>query len=228
MKLVALDMAGTTIDEQGLVYKALRACVEERGVTINDDEFHAAMGRRKDHAIANLLELSGETPTSSDVQAAYERFSQLLEQFYISTPPRPIEGVEKALIEFQELGVRVALTTGFSATVASNILQGLEWSVGGESSMIDAVVTADTVAAGRPAPYMIHSAMQATGVVDVRDVAVAGDTMADLLAGWRSGAKVVAGVLTGETPRSVLEEQPRTHILASVTELPAVVRNIVD
>lgn len=221
MKLAALDMAGTTVNEQGLVYKALRQAVEERDVTVSDADFLAAMGTRKDTAIAHLLTLGGVDVNKDIIRDAYHRFTTLLQEFYDATPPQAIDGVEGAFATLRDAGVKVALTTGFSAEVATGILERLGWTVGGSSAVVDAVITADTVAAGRPAPYMIHHAMEITGVDDVRDVAAAGDTIADLLAGTRSGASVVAGVLTGETPKDVLAQQPHTHLLASVADLPA-------
>ena len=47
-----------------------------------------------------------------------------------------------------------------------------------------------------------------------------GDTTSDLVAGTRSGALVVAGVLTGAHSAEELAEAPHTHLLASVQELP--------
>jgi len=54
----------------------------------------------------------------------------------------------------------------------------------------------------------------------VADVAVAGDTASDLLAGHRAGASVVVGVLTGAHDRATLEAAPHTHIIDSIADLP--------
>jgi phosphoglycolate phosphatase-like HAD superfamily hydrolase len=56
---------------------------------------------------------------------------------------------------------------------------------------------------------------------DVRELAVAGDTRSDIESGLRAGAGLVAGVLTGGTPREELAAVGATHVLDSVTELPA-------
>jgi phosphoglycolate phosphatase-like HAD superfamily hydrolase len=58
-------------------------------------------------------------------------------------------------------------------------------------------------------------------VDDVAAVAVAGDTVSDLVAGTRAGAAIVAGVLTGAHDRAALAGAPHTHILTSIAELPA-------
>ncbi|MGG8405615.1 haloacid dehalogenase, partial [Streptomyces sp. 12297] len=51
-------------------------------------------------------------------------------------------------------------------------------------------------------------------------LAVAGDTSYDMLSGRRSGAGLVAGVLTGAHGRDALERHGATHVLASIAQLP--------
>ncbi len=114
-------------------------------------------------------------------------------------------------------GIRIALTTGFDDAVATPLLDSLGWRVG---DLLDAVVTTSDVPAGRPAPYLIHRAMERTGVVDVRQVLAAGDTIVDLQAARNAGV-IGVGVLTGQLSRAQLSEHPHHHILASVAALPA-------
>ncbi len=70
---------------------------------------------------------------------------------------------------------------------------------------------------------MILTAVIRLEIGDVRQVAVVGDTASDLLAGWRAGAGIVAGVLTGAHGRTDFEAVPHTHILESVTDLSGLV-----
>ena len=67
---------------------------------------------------------------------------------------------------------------------------------------------------------MILTAVLRLRIDDVAEVAVAGDTTSDLIAGMRSGASIVAGVLTGAHSAEELAEAPHTHLLGSVRELP--------
>jgi len=75
------------------------------------------------------------------------------------------------------------------------------------------------VSAGRPAPYLIHHAMELTGVTEVGRVLAAGDTVVDLLAAHNAGV-IGVGVLTGALTRAQLAEHPHDHILQSVAALP--------
>ncbi len=233
IELVACDMAGTTIDEHGDVYVALARSVQETGASTDDDAVQEWMGADKIEAITALIERGGGTPTAEIVCGAFARFKQLLAEFYAANPPEPLEGVEDAIRTLQSRGVKVVLTTGFSRDVAEPLLERLGWTVtgnghdpAGQGLVLDAVICADDVAAGRPAPYMIHRAMELTGTQDVRHVLAAGDTANDLLAATRAGA-VAVGVLTGKLGRSALGQYPHHHILAGVKDIPALMERLI-
>jgi phosphonatase-like hydrolase len=218
--LVALDMAGTTIDDHGSVYLALTRSVEETGATVAESDLQQWMGTDKVTAIGALMRLGGQQPEPDRVAAAFERFRVILADSYRKTPPVALPGVEDALVELRGRGIRIALTTGFSDDIAQALLASLGWTVGdGDGHLLDAVVTTSQVRAGRPAPYLIHHAMELTGVTDVRAVLAAGDTVVDLLAAHNAGV-IGVGVLTGALGRAQLAEHPHDHILHSVAALP--------
>ncbi|TVU66713.1 phosphonatase-like hydrolase [Paenarthrobacter nitroguajacolicus] len=218
IQLVACDMAGTTIDEHGDVYVALARCVEETGVATTPESVQEWMGADKVEAITALIEAGGGTVDQATVAAAFVRFKELLVEFYDANPPVALDGVEDAFRELRGKGVKVALTTGFSRDVAEPLLERLGWRVD-DDSLLDAVVCSDDVAAGRPAPHMIHRAMELTGVQDVRAVLAAGDTVNDLAAANNAGVTAV-GVLTGKLGRVDLAAHPHHHILDGVKDIP--------
>jgi phosphoglycolate phosphatase len=218
--LVALDMAGTTIDDHGSVYVALTKSVEETGASVAEADLQRWMGADKVTAIGALMALGGEEPTDARVAVAFERFRQILAAYYLDNPPVALPGVEDALVELAGRGILISLTTGFSTDVAAPLLESLGWTTGpGSDHLLDAVVTTTDVKAGRPAPYLIHHAMELTGVQDVRRVLAAGDTVVDLLAAHNAGV-IGVGVLTGALSRAQLAEHPHDHILQSVAALP--------
>ncbi|MEQ4520242.1 phosphonatase-like hydrolase [Pseudarthrobacter sp. B907] len=220
IKLVALDMAGTTVDEHGDVYVALARCVEETGAVTTPEDIQQWMGADKAEAISALILRGGGRPSPEIVAAAFARFKILLGSAYDSRPPAPLDGVEEAFGELRSMGVKVALTTGFSGDVAWPLLARLGWRLASDGGMLDAVVCSDQVRAGRPAPYMIHRAMELTETRDVRSVVAAGDTIADLAAAHNAGVTAV-GVLTGKLGRQALEQRPHHYILDGVKDLPA-------
>jgi phosphonatase-like hydrolase len=116
------------------------------------------------------------------------------------------------------------LNTGFYRQVTEIILRSLGWREG----QVDAVICGDEVPRGRPAPYMIFRAMEATGTIEVRRVTVVGDTPLDLLAGMHAGTGGVVGVLSGSHGIEDLGRVGHTHIIPSVAELPALLESAFD
>lgn len=217
--LAALDIAGTTVEEGSAVYSALHDAVRRHGSTADVADVARWMGADKRTAIRALLERGGDPDA---VEPAFADFERLLREAYDATPPTPMPGVLDAFAVLRDHGARIALTTGFSADVTGLLLERLGWTEG----VVDTVVTTDDVPAGRPAPYMVHRAMERTGATSVARVLTVGDTVLDLEAGTNAGAGLVIGVLSGGVPRAVLEAAPHTHVVDSVADLPALLGSV--
>nr|WP_042194705.1 phosphonatase-like hydrolase [Kibdelosporangium sp. MJ126-NF4]CEL21489.1 phosphonoacetaldehyde hydrolase [Kibdelosporangium sp. MJ126-NF4]CTQ95944.1 phosphonoacetaldehyde hydrolase [Kibdelosporangium sp. MJ126-NF4] len=209
IELAVFDIAGTTVDEHGAVYRAL---AEATGVS--EEDVVPWMGADKTEAIFALLGQSGKVVTGDVVADTYQDFRRRLAEAYELKPPVALPGVPETIGRLRASGVKVALTTGFDRDVTTSILSTLKW-----EDRVDAVVCTDDVPAGRPAPYMIFRAMEATGVVDVSRVLVAGDTTRDLEAGTNAGARMVVGVLTGGQDAATLGAVRHTHLLPGVADL---------
>jgi phosphonatase-like hydrolase len=95
------------------------------------------------------------------------------------------------------------------------LLTALQW-----RDAVDAVVCGDDVQQGRPAPYLIFHAMEATGTTNVQQVMNVGDTVLDLQAGHNADVRWNIGVLSGAHAREQLEQAPHTHLLPSIAALP--------
>lgn len=215
--LVALDMAGTTLDEGGMVYDVLQASVADAiGQPVPSELVTAWKGTSKEEAAVGMLTGLGHDASPQTVSTLMADFTERITLAYRETPPKPIPGVEEMFATLRSRGVKIALQTGYSARIADAILSGVGWSVG---ETIDALVTSDAVAASRPAPYLIFHCMEATGVTDVRRVLAAGDTPNDLGAGTNAGCGYVVGVATGSFTHEQLAVHPHTHLLDSTASL---------
>ncbi|MGN6607281.1 MAG: phosphonatase-like hydrolase [Jatrophihabitans sp.] len=207
--LAVLDIAGTTVEEHGLVYEVLAEAVRGQGGRPSADEVAAWMGADKRTAITALLDGRG------DVDAAFADFRTRLERSYRERPPQALPGVEDVIAALRKDGVRVALTTGFDRDVTELVLGAVGWG----DDLLDAVVCTEDVPAGRPAPYMVFQAMQRTGATDVRRVLVAGDTPRDVSSGLNAGAGLVVGVRSGGVDDAALLLDPRVRLLDSLADL---------
>jgi len=215
IKLVVLDMAGTTVRDAGQVPQAFVSALAAHGVVVKPQAISNLRGASKRQAILDLL------PDSADREAqahrVYATFVEHLARAFENSV-EPVPGAPAAISMLRIRGVRVALNTGFDRETTDLLLEALGWRQG----FVDAVVCGDEVAQGRPAPFMIFRCMESTGVADVRSVAVAGDTVLDLQAGHNAGVALNIGVLSGAHDRSRMQNCPHTHLLDSVADIPAV------
>lgn len=217
VSLLSLDMAGTTIDEGGLVYELLARCVaDELGSPVPEDVLAPWTGTDKTEAIRGLLTALGGDPARTD--AVYAVFAAQLDEAYAAATPTVFPGVREAIASLRVAGVKVALQTGYTLPVAEGLLAKVGWEVGVD---IDALATSELVSASRPAPYLVFRTMELTGIRSVDEVLVAGDTPNDLAAGIAARARFVVGVRTGAGTPADLGRARHTHLLDSVADIPA-------
>ncbi|AHI00250.1 phosphonatase-like hydrolase [Kutzneria viridogrisea] len=216
ISLAVLDMAGTTVADDGLVERAFTEAIGAVGVSERDDRFpdmlahvRATMGQSKIVVFRALLAEDLAQQANSAFEQAYSR---LVGQGLCE----PVPGAEQAIRGLRARGVKVAFTTGFARPTQDAILDALGW-----RDLADLALTPGDAGRGRPYPDMVLTCLLRLGIEDVREVAVAGDTPSDVLSGRRAGASVVAGVLTGAGTAAELSGAGATHVLDSVADLPA-------
>ncbi|NUK00257.1 HAD hydrolase-like protein [Streptomyces lunaelactis] len=209
-------MAGTTVADGGLVEQAFAAAAQRVGAEPDAmpgmlDYVRATMGESKISVFRHLF--GAEAKAQAANTAFEEAYGELVDGGRIA----PIPGAREAVDELRAQGRTVVLTTGFARTTQDAILAALGW-----QDLVELTLCpADAGGRGRPYPDMVLAAFLRTGAVDgVQQIAVAGDTSYDMLSGVRSGAGIVAGVLTGAHDKRKLEQHGATHVLGSVAELP--------
>ncbi|MCK7627947.1 HAD family hydrolase [Streptomyces sp. RS10V-4] len=220
-------MAGTTVADGGLVELAFDAAARHMGVEPGSPRHaeqlahvRATMGESKISVFRHLFADPGGDPDATEDAA--RRANRAFETAYGALVDAgriaPVPGARAAIEALRDAGRTVVLTTGFARTTQDALLGALGW----HDLVPLTLCPADAGGRGRPYPDMVLSALLRTGAADdVRHVAVAGDTSYDMLAGRRSGATVVAGVLTGAHDTGRLTAAGATHVLGSVAELPA-------
>jgi len=214
IQLLVLDMAGTTIDEDNVVYKTLTKAVNDYGYKVTLDKvLELCAGMEKAEAIKNLLEnIGGNT---EDTEAIFENFSDELALAYNDLNVKPIAGVEEFLLKVKAEGKKVVLNTGYTQKIAQQLLQKLNWKA---DKHYDALITADDVSESRPSPEMIILAMSKFGITDPGEVLKAGDSCIDIQEGKNAGCGMTIAVLSGAQTRAQLELALPDHILNTLSE----------
>ncbi|SCD95923.1 phosphonatase-like hydrolase [Streptomyces sp. DfronAA-171] len=222
IRLVVLDMAGTTVADGGLVERAFEAAAAELGVAPGSADHEAklayvraTMGESK---ISVFRHLFGDEDSARRANTVFEKaYGALIGEGLVT----PVDGAREAIGELTADGRTVVLTTGFARATQDAILDALGW----RDLAALTLCPADAGGRGRPYPDMVLEAFLRTRATDdVRQVAVAGDTAYDMASGVHAGAGAVVGVLTGAHEREALREAGATHVIASVSELPALLR----
>ncbi|MEU4548850.1 HAD-IA family hydrolase [Nonomuraea dietziae] len=220
IKLVCLDLAGTTIGDIATVERAFAEAIATQGIVPGTGAYARAMVHvHRSRGCPKIEVFRGIFPgNEAQAQAANLTFERSYEGAIERAGLVPMPGVVEVFDKLRGAGLHVALVTGFSRTTLSRVLSVLGW-----HDKVDLAICPEDAGRGRPWPDMILHAVLRLGIEDVRQVAVVGDSENDILAGRRSGASVVAGLMTGVHSRDRLVNGGATHLLHSLVELPEVV-----
>ncbi len=218
IELACLDMAGTTVGDDGVVERAFTVAAGAVGIVPGSAAFAKAMtvvretmGQAKIEVFRLIL---SEEETAQRANRAFEHaYADLVASGAVQPLPEAVD----VLGALRDAGLKVCLTTGFAPATRDALLAHLGW-----EPLVDLVLSPADAGRGRPYPDMIQLAARTLGVDDPAAVAVAGDTPSDVQAGVAAGASVVAGVLTGTGTREELEAAGATHVLTTIGELPGV------
>ena len=199
--VLCLDMAGTTVSDGSSVMTAFAAAIA--GETLPVREFSAAMkyvtatmGQSKIEVFRHIL---GDEAAAQRVNASFEgHYAKAVADGLITAMP----GAEDLFAAARGAGIKVCLSTGFSPATRDAIIASLGW-----AGMVDLLLSPADAGRGRPWPDMPLTALFAWAAARCT-LAVAGDTPSDIEAGLRAGAGIVAGVLTGDSPRADLVAVP--------------------
>jgi len=217
IKLVIVDSAGTIIEDHGEVVSAFAVALQKNGIPFTQEELKAWKGTSKREVIRHFVSGLRSPDPEVRVEATYSCFRSELQSLY-GQRINPIKGAAETFAWCRERGILLATTTGFYREISDLILDKTGW-----RDLFAAHISSSDVRRGRPATDMIFRTMKASGVRDVREVINGGDTPLDLQAGSNAGLRGVIGVLTGAHGREDLQDEPHTHIIESVTNLPALI-----
>jgi len=215
LELLVLDMAGTTVLDDGVVEQAFQRAAERTGVADRMpwaealDHVRVTMGQSKIDVFTHLA--GGDVEAAQRATAAFEgAYAEIVAEQGVTEIP----GAADAIQGLKDAGLTVVLTTGFAPVTRDALIDGLGW-----QGLVDLVLSPIDAGRGRPAPDLVLTALLRTQTSSVAAVGVAGDTVSDVESGLRAGAGFVAGVLSGAHDRAALEGARADAVLDDVTDL---------
>lgn len=217
--VACLDMAGTTVRDDGTVKDSFTAAIASRSLPVaafNEamKYVRAAMGQSKIEVFRHIF---GDEGVAREVNASFEaNYAAAVSAGKIA----PMPGAEEVIRACHDAGIKVCLATGFSPATRDTIIDAFGW-----GSLADLVLSPADAGRGRPWPDLPLTALLRLGGGSVHELAVAGDTPSDVESGLRAGAGLVAGVLTGASSREELAAVPG---VVGLPGSPLVLNSVMD
>jgi len=217
--MVAFDVAGTVLNDDGLVIAAFKVAFErtqpDLWPTHGAEWTQYAIDTMGQSKIDVFTELLGDAEKAHQANVAFEEsyVSEIAEDGALSMP-----GAEEIFEYLRSKKIAVALTTGFSRSTLNTLITELGW-----SDLIDVSVTPGEAGRGRPHPDMLQKAATTLGVTNPANVVVLGDTASDMKSGVAFGAGQVIGVLTGAHDEVTLRDAGATTVVNSVADLKSLI-----
>jgi len=211
VELICFDMAGTTVLDNGLVLEAFRRTIEDLEVSPDEAESAEAyvvetMGQSKIEVLTALFGVRASTANES-----FERnFVESAQELGVSEIP----GARSTVETLRDVGLQVALTTGFSPSTREALIDVLGW-----GDLFELRVSPADAGRGRPAPDMLWWCALKSQITSASSLMVVGDTASDMVAGLRAGAGYCVGVLSGTDDQARLIANGADDVIDSVVDL---------
>lgn len=216
VRLVVLAMVGTTVFDGGLMEMAMTRALADQGVSVGSAQFESMLRYARDTSgtskLAVFRHLFAEPARAAAANSFFER---TCDELIADGVIRAVPGAEDAIGWLRSAGIKICLATGFGRHTQNMVLESLGW-----MGLADLSLCPADAGRGRPYPDMILTAVLALDLEDVREVAVVGDSCADIQSGLRAGATTVAGVLTGAHGEPALRAAGATAVVQSIRDLP--------
>ncbi|HMO83975.1 MAG TPA: phosphonoacetaldehyde hydrolase [Lacipirellulaceae bacterium] len=234
LQAILFDWAGTVIDHGSRApVLAVMQAFESLDVPISVDEARGPMGRAKREHIEAILALPrvavqwqarrGTAPDVAAVDLVYRRF--LADQARILVEHAElIPGCLEAIAACRRRGLQIGSSTGYTAELMELLIPA----AGRQGLRFDAVLCADDVPKGRPAPWMCWENLRRLGVYPAFRAAVVDDTPVGVEAARNAGMWAIGVTRTGnlvglsrEGFESLPATEQRERLLAAAAEFKA-------
>jgi len=217
--LLVSDMAGTTINEGGIIYNSIHNTLKKIGYpAASNEEIKSWYGKDKREVIKNHINKYTYPPKNIN-NLCDEAEKILLEDLdiqYFGTQKAKLIDPElpKLFLNLRCNGVKIGLNTGYPSKFQEKIINHFEM-----DRYIDAYISSEEVALGRPYPYMIYSLMEQCKILNIQNVAKIGDTANDMMEGKNAGCGLTIGVLTGASTEEELTKYGADIVLENITDI---------
>jgi phosphonatase-like hydrolase len=215
---IICDMAGTTVNEGGIIYKTLYNTIKNFNLKIGDEsEIEQWHGANKYEVLDHYLRRTHHSGTYfRELQPKlHKKLNENLLESYSN--PNNIslihEDLPKHFNSLREKNVKIFLNTGYPIDIQESIIKTLNM-----DEFIDDYISSEEVVKGRPKSYMIDALLKRNYLFR-KNVIKIGDTPNDIKEGLNAECLMSVGVLTGASNYDVLRRAYPNMIINSVMDI---------
>ena len=214
VRMLVFDMAGTTVNEKGIVYDTLYDTIKDFGLNISRSEINKWHGANKYEVLNHYLNKDNIKVNESVKIQLHNNFDNNLKEryFYSSSIDLIDPNIPVLFNKIREKDIRIALNTGYSKDIQESIIKKLRM-----NEFVDNYISSDQVKLGRPHPFMINKLMEKNNLFDPKSVIKFGDTRNDIFEGINANCLASIGVLSGADCEKKLSNS--NYILKSVMNI---------
>src|SRR5260221_14795868 len=158
ISVACLDMAGTTVADEGSVMSAFRAAMEQARLAPGSERYirataivQATMGQSKIDVFRRIL---GDEAAAAANNAFEEHYARIVG----AGRGAPLPGAVQTLTALRDAGIKICLATGFSPATRDAVIDTLGW-----HSLIDLALSPADAGRGRPFPDLPLTALLRLG-----------------------------------------------------------------
>jgi phosphonatase-like hydrolase len=217
VKLLVCDMAGTTVNEGGIVYKTLYNTIKGYDIYIEPDDMKNWYGVNKTEVLQHFINTDNEYKDNDAIlPQMLNSFKKNLKKNYFEDKSVKLmdPGLPDLFNSLRERGIKIALNTGYSVDIQEALIDSLNM-----RDFIDGYISSESVPHGRPEPFMIQELMKRFNITDSESVVKVGDSINDILEGKNAGCFKSIGVLSGAESKDKLLDAGADLVINSVMDL---------
>ena len=217
IKLLVCDMAGTTVNEGGLVYKTLYETIKGYDIYIKPEDMKNWYGVNKTEVLQHFINTDNEYKYNEAIlPQMLDSFKKNLKKKYFEDKSIKLmdPGLPDLFNSFRDRGIKIALNTGYSVDIQEALIENLNM-----RDFIDGYISSESVPHGRPEPFMIQELMARFNITNSKEVVKIGDSINDILEGKNAGCASSLGVLSGAETKENLIKNGADSVLNSVMDL---------
>ena len=200
-----LDVDGTLIDTNYQHSLAWYGAFRRHGIVLPLWRIHRSIGMGGDQLVPALVGDEVEREAGDELRSAHDGlYGKLIDDV------EPFAGSRELLVELKERGLEVVLASSAPEDELDHYLELLD-----ARDVADAWTTKDDVEATKPAPDLVHAALEKAGT---GEGVMIGDTRWDVESAAKAGIETVC-VLTGGWSRQELLDAGASAVFESVDDL---------